>query len=100
MSLDDPAYAAFVKMSVEPRVRSGLRQHQAAAALGRIRSVVAKIETRQRRIDAFELIRVAEVLGADLAAMVRRIRQKTLSGYSEWPTRTLSNFREGKPIMA
>lgn len=74
-SLHDPAYAVFVKMLVEVRDESGLKQKHIADALGWNQSVVSKIETKQRRIDVVELIRVAEIVGFDPALLVRRLQK-------------------------
>lgn len=79
MSLHDPAYAGFVKMLVELRVGSGKKQREVAKALGWNQSVVSKIETRQRRIDVVELIRVMEALGADPVTLVREIQRELSS---------------------
>jgi transcriptional regulator with XRE-family HTH domain len=83
MSLHDPAYAAFVKTLVELRMRSGLKQRQVAAALGWNQSVISKIETRQRRIDIVELIRVTAVLGTDPASLVRQIQLTIAATHTE-----------------
>lgn len=79
MSLHDPAYAAFVTTLVELRSQSGMKQRDVAAALGWNQSIVSKIETRQRRIDVVELIRVTEAIGVDPIALVRQIQRKLSS---------------------
>ncbi len=73
-SLHDDAYASFVSELVRLRTQSGLKQKHVAAALGWNQSLISKIETRQRRIDIVELVRVADVLGIDLVALVKRIQ--------------------------
>ncbi|MDP3736414.1 MAG: helix-turn-helix transcriptional regulator [Hyphomonadaceae bacterium] len=62
-------------MLVEVRDESGLKQKHIADALGWNQSVVSKIETKQRRIDVVELIRVAEIVGFDPALLVRRLQK-------------------------
>lgn len=76
ISLHDDDYASFVTTLVEMRSNSGLSQRKVAAALGWNQSVVAKIETRQRRIDVIELVRMAEIVGFDAAKLVRNIQKK------------------------
>lgn len=75
-SLHDDEYASFVTTLVELRSNSGLSQRQVAVALGWNQSVVAKIETKQRRIDIIELVRMAEVIGFDAAKLVRGVQRE------------------------
>ena len=75
-SLHDPIYGEFVQLLVGLRKSSGLKQHHIAKALGWHQSVVSKIERQQRRMDIMELIRVAEVLRIDAAAIVRRMQRR------------------------
>lgn len=50
------------------------RSEEVADRLGWQQSVIAKIETAQRRIDMIELIRLAAVVGFDAARLVREIQ--------------------------
>jgi transcriptional regulator with XRE-family HTH domain len=59
------------------RKRAGISQDQLAALLVKPQSFVSNFERGQRRLDVLELMRIAEVLGADprrvFAEIVRRI---------------------------
>lgn len=70
-SLHDANYARLVEALVDKRLKAGLTQQAVADALGWNQSIVAKIETVQRRIDVIELIRMADVIGFDPARFVR-----------------------------
>lgn len=57
---------------IEQRKAVGMTQTDVAMKLGRPQSYIAKIEGGERRIDIVELIDVAQVIGLDLEALVRR----------------------------
>lgn len=75
-SLHDEVYADFVALLVKYRVRSGMSQQAVADALGWNQSIIARIESVQRRIDVIELIRFAKAIGADPSRLVREIQTK------------------------
>ncbi len=54
----------------DARERSGLKQMEAAAALGKLQNFVSKCETGQRRIDPIELADFAALYGTTLDALV------------------------------
>ena len=54
----------------DARERSGLRQVEAAAALGKPQNFVSKCETGQRRIDPIELADFAALYGTTLDVLV------------------------------
>ena len=64
---------------IEQRKAVGMTQTDVARKLGRPQSYIAKIEGGERRIDIVELIDVAQVIGLDLEALVRRASK--VSGY-------------------
>lgn len=72
-SLHDDAYARFVQKLVDKRTKSGMSQQAVADALGWNQSIIAKIETTQRRLDVIEFVRIAGVVGFDPARLVREI---------------------------
>jgi ribosome-binding protein aMBF1 (putative translation factor) len=74
-SLHEEAYARFIRLLVEKRVRSGLSQQALADKLGWNQSIIAKIETAQRRLDIIELIRIARAVGFDPARIVHETKQ-------------------------
>lgn len=57
------------------RVASGFSQAAVAEKLGWNQSIVAKIETAQRRIDLIEYVRFAAVIGQDAARIVRQLQK-------------------------
>ena len=80
-SLHDDQYRVFVGMLADIRVKSGLSQQALADLLGWNQSIIAKIESVQRRLDIIELIRIADVVGFDAAKLLtdfqRKIRRTT-----------------------
>lgn len=70
-SLHDDAYVSFVDALVRKRVKAGLSQQALADALGWNQSIIAKIESAQRRLDIIELIKIANVVGFDPARLVK-----------------------------
>jgi transcriptional regulator with XRE-family HTH domain len=74
-SLHDAAYASFVEKLVKKRVNAGYSQQSLADALGWNQSIIAKIESVQRRLDVIELIRISNVLGVDPGRLVRDIQK-------------------------
>ena len=60
-SLHSPRYRRFVRRLREARERAELTQIDAARALGRPQSFVAKIEAGQRRVDVIELQDLARI---------------------------------------
>lgn len=73
-SLHNPAYARFIKLLVQRRDTTGLKQQPVADKLGWNQSIIAKIETVQRRVDFLEVVLIAEALGIDTADLVREAR--------------------------
>jgi transcriptional regulator with XRE-family HTH domain len=71
------AHDSLVEAVVAMRKAAGLTQRQLAKAVGREHNYVARVETRQRRIDLIELIRLCEACGRDprreIAAMVATV---------------------------
>ncbi len=66
-SLHSPRYRRFTKRLREARVRAGMNQVEAARALGRPQSFIAKIESGQRRVDVIELQDLARVYRKSLS---------------------------------
>lgn len=69
-------YRALVGVIVEARSEAGLSQRGLAARLGKSASHISMIEAGQRRVDALELYRLANCLGLEPAALVRRISRR------------------------
>jgi transcriptional regulator with XRE-family HTH domain len=78
-SLNSPRHELIKSALIEQRKAVGMTQTELAERLGRPQSYIAKIEGGERRIDLVELIDVAQVIGLDLEALVRRASK--VSGY-------------------
>lgn len=57
------------------RERAGLKQADVAAKLGLPPSYLSKVESGTRRLDVIELIRIAEAIGIDPAALVSEVQR-------------------------
>ncbi len=60
--VSSPSYRAAVQAVVDARRQKGLSQRDLAERLGKPRSFVSKIESRERRIDVVEFIAIAIAL--------------------------------------
>lgn len=74
-SLHEAAYVRFVSMLVQRRKDAGLSQQALADELGWNQSIIAKIESVQRRLDIIELLKIAKAMGFDAARLVREVEQ-------------------------
>ena len=76
-SMFTPAHAALADAAAALRKRAGLTQRQLADLLGREQNYVARVETRQRRLDLVEWIGICRACGAEpereVAALVRQV---------------------------
>ena len=72
-TLNDPRHEALRVFLVEKRLKARLTQHQMAKVIRRNQSYVATIETGQRRVDAVELMELADALGFTIAEAYRRM---------------------------
>lgn len=61
----------------EQRRHKGMTQADVAAAMSstKYQSFIAKIESGERRIDLIELLRLADIIGLDIEALVRQLRE-------------------------
>lgn len=74
-SLHSESYSALVDMLVQRRKAAGLSQQDVADALRWPQSFIAKIEKRERRIDAVELVRLASAIGFEPAKVIRELQK-------------------------
>jgi transcriptional regulator with XRE-family HTH domain len=68
-----PSYKAAIRIIIDARNELGLTQRDLAERLGKPRSFVSKIETRERRLDFVEFVAVARALGVDPGLLVDRV---------------------------
>lgn len=74
-TLGSSRHRALVALLVEKRAAAGLTQEDLAARLGVYQSLVARLESGQRRIDVVEWLDLAEILGFDPAEALRAVRR-------------------------
>jgi transcriptional regulator with XRE-family HTH domain len=70
-SLHTARYRRFVKRLREAREQAGLNQTDAARAVGRPQSFIAKIEAGQRRVDVIELQDLAKLYRKAISFFLR-----------------------------
>lgn len=71
--IEPPRHRKLVALVVAWREQAGVTQTELAGRLGWAQSVIAKIETGERRRDVVEDLALAEVLGDDAAAGITLI---------------------------
>ena len=67
--------AALIDLLVRSREAAGMTQSDLATRLGAYQSLVARLESGQRRVDVVEFIALAEILGFDPAAAIDDLRR-------------------------
>lgn len=65
----------LVELLIQHRKAVGMSQASLAEKLGRYQSVVASMESGSRRVDAVELIDIADALGFDVHSLIDELRQ-------------------------
>jgi transcriptional regulator with XRE-family HTH domain len=68
-----PTYETAIRLLAEARREQGVSQRELATRLGKARSFVTKIETRERRLDFVEFVAVARALGLAPGELMARI---------------------------
>jgi len=68
-----PSYATAINLIIAARTQAGLSQRDLAERLGKPRSFVSKLESRERRLDIVEFIAVTRALGLDPATTAGQI---------------------------
>ena len=68
-----PSYETAINMLIVARKQAGLSQRELADRLGKPRSFVSKLESRERRLDIVEFVALTRALGLDTAAVARQI---------------------------
>ncbi len=72
-TLGSPRHRALVEFVIEQRRAAGLTQVQVAKKLRRYQSYVTLLETGQRRLDIVEFMDIADAIGFDATAAIRRL---------------------------
>jgi transcriptional regulator with XRE-family HTH domain len=74
-TLRSARHMALVTLIIDERKKAGLTQWDVARRLGRNQSVVAALESGQRRIDVVEFLELAEIIGFDPSRILKRVKQ-------------------------
>jgi transcriptional regulator with XRE-family HTH domain len=69
-----PSYEAAINHLIEIRKSAGLSQRDLAERLGKPRSFVSKLESRERRLDVVEFLAYSKALGVDPSELVVSLR--------------------------
>lgn len=69
-----PGYRALIDALSSLRSELGISQRELARRIGKPPSFVNKIELFERRLDLLEFVVIAEAMGLDPAALLRRLR--------------------------
>jgi transcriptional regulator with XRE-family HTH domain len=72
-TLGSPRHRALVELIIQERKARDLTQVQVAKKLRRYQSYVTLFETGQRRIDVVEFMDIAEAIGFDGPAALKRL---------------------------
>lgn len=72
-TLGSSRHRALIEFVIKQRKAAGLTQVQVAGRLRRYQSYVTLLETGQRRIDVIEFIELADAIGFDAAAAIRKL---------------------------
>ena len=75
-TLDSTRHQALVAYLIKRREKAGLTQAALAERLDVYQSLVARLESGQRRVDVVEFIELAEILGFDPGKALKRIAKK------------------------
>lgn len=74
--LHSPEYQFLLTQLKEARQVAELTQSELSGRLGKPQSYVSKYERGERRLDVIEFLQVAQGLGADPYAMLRKVEQQ------------------------
>jgi transcriptional regulator with XRE-family HTH domain len=64
----------LIALIIAERKAAGLSQAEVAKKLRRYQSIVANIESGERRIDVVEFLDIAEAIGFDPAQLIHKLR--------------------------
>lgn len=72
-TLGDARHDALIAFLIEKRRAAGLTQADLATRMKVYQSMVARIESGERRVDVIEFIKLGELLGFDPSDAIRRL---------------------------
>lgn len=68
-------YARFLSLLIEFRKNARVTQEEVAERLNRHQSFVSKYENGERRLDLIEFLEIADAIGFDAIAFIRKIQK-------------------------
>lgn len=74
-TLGDARHEALIAFLIGARKEAGLTQAELAARMRVYQSLIARVESGERRVDVIEFIRLGEVLGFDPSATIRKLME-------------------------
>lgn len=74
-TLGDSRHEALIKFIVQKRKEAGMNQTELAKRMKVYQSLIARLESGERRVDVVELIKLGEVLEFDASLAVRELMQ-------------------------
>lgn len=72
--VSSPSYEAAVEALVRARKAVGLSQRDLSERVGKPRSFISKIESRERRVDIVEFIAIARGMGVDPTKLLTEVQ--------------------------
>lgn len=67
-------YQLVIHTLKEARIKQNITQEKLAQALNRPQSFIAKIESRERRLDVVEFVHIARLLSLNPEAVIKKIK--------------------------
>lgn len=74
-TLVDARHKALIELIIRKRKEAGFKQTDLADRMKVYQSLIARLESGQRRVDVIELIRLGEILGFDASLAVRELME-------------------------
>lgn len=72
-TLGDARHDALIKLITRKRKEAGFKQTELANRMKVYQSLIARLESGDRRVDVIELIRLGEILEFDASLVVREL---------------------------
>ena len=72
-TLGDARHDALIKLIIRKRKEAGFKQTELASRMKVYQSLIARLESGDRRVDVIELIRLGEILEFDASLVVREL---------------------------
>jgi transcriptional regulator with XRE-family HTH domain len=74
-TLGSRRHKALISLLIERREAIGMTQTQLADKLGEYQSLIARLESGQRRVDVVEFLELAEALGLDAGKVLAVVKK-------------------------